>query len=320
MSSPANSMTKYLANVLWNQWAALGVPAATTPSLVLIDLEALLVTTAIHTDTGTDVRLRDGAISWLAARHEYVATARLKHLISRLDDPVDRESVMRLTSQVAENVPRRLTWPKLSRDVQKWIASTSVAPFAHWTPGLLRLRTRAMFGANAKAEAYAYLATVAGSAELAVIEQRTDYSRRQIDDALKSLVDLGWVSRGTVGNRTTYALTDAGRQLVDAPLRWAKIGSKQVDQLPTVDVPSWVDWHERFRLLRLLGHVKTDLDRGSTISAVATLQQASTEFQNLFHPVPEPIQADETMDHAANRVREWIPDAARRLAGEGIVP
>ena len=320
MPSAPTPMRSYLANVLWSQWAALGVPAATSPSLALIDLEALLIATAIHTDIGSDVRLRDGAISWLATRHEYVATARLKRLLERSDYPVDREPVLRLTSQVDANVPRRLTWPKLAQDVQKWVASTTISPFATWTPGLLRLRTRAIFGASAKAEAYAYLATVPGSTELAVIERRTDYSRRQIDDALKSLIDVGWVTRGGAGNRTTYALTDAGRTLVGAPLRWTKIGPRQVDQMPTVDVPSWVDWHQRFELLRMLSDVETDLDLGATVSAVAQLRQAADEFARLFHPVPEPIRAEESIDAAASRVREWIPDAARRIAGEGVIP
>ena len=314
------SITAFIGDVLWSQWAALGVPAAINPSGALIDPEALVIATACYTHEDHDDRIRDGAISWLVRHGEYILTTRLKRLIANIVSPDQRDQVLQLLTEAGSATKRRFAWPMLRELPKAWHASTEIASLDPWSPGLLRIRCRAIFGATAKAEAYAVLATMAGPVDLAVIGQLTGFSRRQVDDGLASLLDVNWVRRSTRGNAYRFELTDAGRVVIGAPIRLVSIGPRDVDLMRVSSAPSWIDWSERFDLLFLLAHAERRMEDGDPLTALAELRHAEHLLRELSLTVPAPLAAGESLDEAVARMEGWLPDASRRVAGVGLLP
>ncbi|MCW2949499.1 MAG: hypothetical protein JWN41_512 [Thermoleophilia bacterium] len=318
MTAKQRTMHDLLGDSLWAQWRELGVPANApgwTP--VLVDIEALAIATARFTDGDVDDRIRDGAITWLVAHWTYVSTPRLTRLLQATDTAY-RGPLERLASQVDELVPRRLGWPKAPRAVPAWRPSTDLTTLDLWAPSCMRLRCRSIFGTSATADAVASLASHAGGVELAVLERDTGFSRARISDGLVSLVDLGWVASFVRGRASTFALTDAGREVLRVPLRYVKIGQRDVDRLPISTSLEWVDWMSRFHLHFTLVEVEKWIDLGDILKAFGILAGYAPQFQELGHPVPE-FERGSALEEFEPVLREWLVRAAARLAGQANV-
>lgn len=308
-----------VGDVLWAQWGALGVPALVEPSSALIDLEALIVATARFTDVHPDDRIRDGAISWLVRRSAYVSAPRMRRLQGRLDAAGD-SAVKTFLADFVSAASSTFSWAKVLDPARAWIASTELAPLPLWGAATLRLRCRALFGSSAKAEAFARLVCSTGLVELAVLERDATYSRSQIDEGLSSLLDLGAVNRTMRGNSKAYGATDLGRQLVDESLRDLVTGPRVVDRLPVSTAATWIDWSSRFELLFALVEVQRLLDAKDVVGAFALLRDQAAAFDELRHPVPEPMQPSDALADVATVIRDWLPHAIERIAGRGLLP
>lgn len=313
-----SSTVNAIGNVLWSQWRSLGVPAATKPAERLIDPEALIIYSAVFTDTYEDDRLRDGAISWCIEHHDLVANARIKKLRTAVTvGPPD--AFARFAHQVTRHV-KRLPWSPTA-EAPEWTPSTNTRlPMLDQDPFLLRVRCRAMFGANARAEAVAFLACVGDWAMLAAIERDTDYSRTQINDALEGLVQARWVTRSQLGNATRYGLTAHARHELTTPMVEHRIGPRPFDAIRTPATPTWIDWQPRFELMWHLADAAAALDAGDLIAAVATLRAQEEPFQFEHMSIPSPIRPDDDPHEYASSLAQFIADAVQTLGGRGILP
>lgn len=307
-----------LMDLLWSQWGAIGVPVGARSSTSLIDLEALLIETAALTDERPDARVRAGAIAWAARYHQFVATPRLKRLLDRRQEQaVDAFKVM--ARQVSDNAGR-LSWP-MSAEAEPWNSSMKVTmPKLDQHTGLLRLRTRGMFGATARGEAIAYLVCMEGPVALAVIERDTLFSRKQLSDALDGLVHANWVMRSTLGNSLRFELSALARLQLRVPMRDLQIAPREFDASPTANAPAWIDWDQRYRLMRLLAAAATALEADDVFAALGDLRNADDELSALSLPAPAPIASGERDEQVRARVVEWIELADARLTGRGVLP
>lgn len=307
-----------LMNLLWSQWGALGVPAAARYSTALLDPEALLIETAVLTHERPESRVRDGAIAWAVRYHDFIATPRLKRLLARRDETA--QAAFGVMSRQVADVVGRLSWP-MAPSAPDWNPIiVAKLPKLDERIGLLRLRTRGLFGANARAEAVAYLACMDGAVDLAVIERDTLFSRKQLSDALDGLVHANWVIRSTRGNALRFELSALARLQLRVPMRELRIGPREFDVARTADAPPWIDWDQRYRLMRVLANAATALEAGSMFTSLASLLQADDEFSALSLPAPASIARGEADEQVIARVAEWIERADTRLTGRGLLP
>lgn len=310
-SSLSERTWESLANTLWSQWRALGVPASARASSALIDPEALLIETAALTHERTDARIRDGAIAWAAQHHELIATARLKRLLDRRDQAAT-DAFKLLARQVAGNAGR-LSWPMIDAAARWTISIEPRLPKLDDHPSLLRLRTRGMFGANARAEAIAYLTCASGPVELAALERDTLYSRKQLSDALNGLVQASWAIRSHRGKSLRFDLPTSVRHQMRTPMRDMQLHSRSLDATAPPVGPRWIDWNERYQLARLLASTANTLESGDTLGAIASARRADEFFTALSLPAPAPIAAHETNDQVKQRTADWIEHATTRV-------
>lgn len=306
-----------VGNVLWGQWRELGVPAAAAPVVRLIDPEALILYTAIFTEAHPDDRLRDGAISWCVRYHQLVSTARLKRLRGLVRIGAD-DAFERFASQVGAHV-KRLPWP--TKDAPSWTPSTKVElPRLDGRQTLLRVRCRAMFGVNAKAEAVAFMASVGDHVMLAAIERHTGYSRTQIADGLSGLEHAGWVYRTTVGNATRYSLAAPARNVLMTPMVEHQVGPMPFDVLRMSSGPTWIDWQSRFELLWHVIDASNALDRGDVLGSLAHLRDLEDEFRAAHMSVPRPLTDASASTEEVEELHEFIRDAVTNVGGRGFLP
>lgn len=308
-----------IAQALWKQWRAVGVHAAAPSGSELIDPEALLIESAISAHQLQDPRIADGAISWAVRHHDLIITARLKTLLNGYDAS-QREAFLMLSRRVADNVGR-LTWPA-AESASPWTPSTDVKlPRLSNHPALLRLRTRALFGANARAEAVAFLTSVgAKGTDLAVIEAATLFSKRYLAIPLQQLVDEGSVERWWLGNRQRFRLSPKALEFLGYPRHELQMQPKsvagtsipQVLSMPTG--PEWVDWRSRFALARVCGRAFAQLrEPTGPVMAMSDIQAHSPEFHRTGLHTPAPLQLNEDPASRRDELEGWLSDAIERL-------
>jgi hypothetical protein len=312
----SSDIHELVVDVLWSQWGALGVPAAAARSTLLVDPEALIVETAWRTRT-SESRVRDGALSWLVRYHPLVTTVRLRSLVRRADAGLARESLI-LCRQVADNGVR-ISWP-MATDAPAWNASTHVElPSLPDRPELLRIRCRALFGSNARAEVTALLATQAGPVGVPVIVARTGYSRRQVVEALLGLERAGWVMRTSVGSSPRHALAGSTRALLGFALQDLRVTDRKVELARQSNAPAWLDWFDRFTLIRLLESAADHIEGDDPVAALLLLRTTADAFLEAGIAVPDVTGSHESSGMLAARIAEWIAGTANRLAGRAAV-
>ena len=177
-----------------------------------------------------------------------------------------------------------------------------------------------MFGANARAEAVAFLACVGDWAMLAAIERDTGYSRTQINDALNGLVQARWVTRGQLGNATRYGLTAHARLELTTPIVEHKVGPRRSDVIRSPAAPTWIDWLPRFELLWHLTEAADALDADDLIGAVAALRAKEESFRVAHMSAPAPLRPDKEPGEYESTLVKFIADGVQNLGGRGILP
>lgn len=219
-----------LLDFAWRQWAQAGVSANVGGTdQWAIDPEALvLFTTGI---ANRDPRLFDEMLDWLALNHKLLSMQRLRNLNSRF--PVDSRLVSAITAWIREPVPARpgnserateMT-PVFSRDVVGFIpkADPAFEEFGFTRPPTIRSRKSAepdsrlpvnlafqlrhLFGPGSRAEVMRVLLTYPnGALDAARVAAEAAYAKRNVNDALMSLVASGAVRATWSGNERQFSV------------------------------------------------------------------------------------------------------------------
>jgi len=281
-TSPAKSsaeLRQSLLDLLWRQWAALGV-AGSAPAEAewCVDIEALLLVTA--SQGRADSRLFDEVLDWLWSNGQWVNVQRLRNIHKRIGLG-DR----RVLAAIADWLSQRSTlskWKPLA--VASAPANAAAEPLFRLKDGrpqpvfgeadpvfrrhgfvrgsikrrklsqqpnprpapALLWKLRALFGVQARCDILLCLLT-RGAGYPADLTRATFYFPRTVEEALKEMAASGLVHMAQPGKKARYWLTPNDWQFLRT---WSK----------PVGFPRWVDWPRLFtvqdRLLGVLGNAE----------------------------------------------------------------
>ncbi|HUG29213.1 MAG TPA: helix-turn-helix domain-containing protein [Candidatus Limnocylindria bacterium] len=193
----------------------------------VVDPEALIALTAELGDA--DARLRDVSTDWCVTYGRYVNGSRLKRVASELGSPGDAIGEYVATVAGAGGP----TWPLATSPRPDYAFRGKARLETSSTRARLRIRLRAAFGVNARADV---LAALLGSPEMGLsvadLARTTRFTRQNIVFAVEALVLAGLVEARAVGSERRFALL--GRTTILPGLR------------PPVPQPDWVS---RFRIV-----------------------------------------------------------------------
>ena len=198
----ADSLRDALLERLAAQWVALGVPVTGPADDTFLDLEALVVATAL---VGRDEpRVYEGALDWCARYGTAVNAARLKVVAGEIGgDPAALAEFAALVAGAGG--PR---WPVAGgRSLPHQQRATMQVPDLR-SPALLAWRLRLAFGVAARADILAVLASSPDQAyPLADLAWLTRSTKRNVAVAVQALATAGVVEVDRVGNQQRIRLT-----------------------------------------------------------------------------------------------------------------
>lgn len=188
-------------NRAWIQWAALGVDATVERDDAVVDPEALIAITA---ELGNaDARLRDLSTDWCVAFGRYINGSRLKQVARELETPADAIGEYAATVQAAGGP----TWPTATRPRADYIRRGKARLDSADSRARLRIRLRAAFGVNARADILAALLAMSprglNAADLARV---TRFTKPNIASALEALLLAGLVTAQPVANERRFTV------------------------------------------------------------------------------------------------------------------
>ena len=302
---PANSSLHFreaLLELLWQQWAALGVAGALKPNADwCVDIEALLLITT--TQGRADPRLFDEMLDWLWSNAEGVNVQRLRNIQKRI--PLGDA---RALAAVADWLSQRSTlskWkplavvaadgPKIpdrffsSKDgsPQPWFGAPDPIFLRHGfvrapikrrelsqppnplSAAMLPWKLRSLFGVQARCEFLLWLLTHE-SGHAADIARGTYYFPRTVEETLKELAASGLVHTARAGREKRYWLKPDDWRFLRT---WTK----------PAGFPCWIDWPRFFTAQERIVTVLNNDD-------LSPLLQAS-ELRRVFEDL-QPVLAD----------------------------
>ena len=204
MPGSTSVLQSALLNRAWIQWVALGVEAVGESDDAVVDPEALIALTAELGDA--DARLRDLSTDWCVAYGRYVNGSRLKQVTRELGTPP--EAIGEYVATVAAAAGP--TWPLATQPRPDYVARGKARLDSDVAPPLLRIRLRAAFGVNARADILAaLLAAPEIGLSVADLARRTRFTKPNVAFAVDALVLAGLLEARSVGNerRLTLART-----------------------------------------------------------------------------------------------------------------
>jgi hypothetical protein len=201
MQRLASALQGALLNRAWTQWAALGVDATVEPDDAVVDPEALITLTAELGDA--DARLRDLSTDWCLGSGRYINGARLKQVVRELGTPAD--AIGRYVATVkAAGGP---TWPMATGPRVDYVRRGKARLDSADSKARLRIRLRAAFGVNARADILAaLLATSPRGLNAADLARVTRFTKPNIASALDALLLSGLVTARPVANERRFAV------------------------------------------------------------------------------------------------------------------
>ena len=267
MLRSGSSLRMALVNRAWSQWIALGVDAVGEAEVSVVDPEALIAVTAELGDT--DARLRDLSTDWCVAFGRYVNGSRLKQVAGELKTP--HASIGEYIATVAS--AGGPTWPMATRPRPNYATRGKARLETAKPQARLRIRLRAAFGVNARADVLAaLLASPHVGQSVADLARRTRFTKPNVASSVDALVLAGLVDAQMVGNERRVTLNTKGPILPG--LR------------PPVFQPDWVT---RFGLsLALLRFVEQDAVSNSLRAIEGRRLVESMTHQMLSEGVPQP--------------------------------
>lgn len=201
MQPSASSLQGALLNRAWIQWAALGVDATVERDDAVVDPEALIALTAELGDA--DARLRDLSTDWCVAYGRYVNGSRLKQVTRELGTA--GEAIGQYVATVA--AAGGPAWPMATRPRPDYVRRGKARMDSAEPRGRLRIRLRAAFGVNARADVLAALLDASpGGLNAADLARVTRFTKPNVASALDALLLAGLVLARPVGNERRFVL------------------------------------------------------------------------------------------------------------------
>lgn len=212
-----HSLRENFLELLWRQWRPLGVASHGSETARPIDLEALILATAMA--AGQDSRLWDSTLQWLSRSREWVNWARLKRMATPFTRPdvwlrqpliadgcwgqvvaaLDPVAGKRLPAENVRKADRVLTPPRLRK------------------PPLLQLLLRGIFGVNARAELILFL-LAAGKGNSNQIARESHYDQKNIYVILERWAEAGFVDKEKLGKQNLYSLKPGIKSFLPAAI------------------------------------------------------------------------------------------------------
>lgn len=294
MATSTNSTLRTaLLSRVWAQWIALGVEAVGTKDSSVVDPEALIAVTAELGDM--DARLRDASTDWCVAFGRYVNGSRLKQVVREMGTAADSigEYVATVT---AAGGP---AWPMATRARADYKPRGRARMDSATSPARLRIRLRAAFGVNARADVLAALLSEPRTGlSVSDLARRTRFTKPNVAFAVDALVLAGLAQARLVGNERRLLLAERGEIL--AGLR------------PGMVQHDWVTWFEvALRVLRFAEQMDEMSAVVRSIEARAVVQQLIDGIRREELPLPDLDAQGEEFAPAFDR---WVIALSRDLA------
>lgn len=295
-SSNSVSLRQALLSRAWAQWIALGVDAVGEADTAVVDPEALIALTAELGDA--DARLRDVSTDWCVTYGRYVNGSRLRQVSRELGTP--SESVGEYVATIASAGGPR--WPMATRPRPDYVPRGKARLESVESLPRLRIRLRAAFGVNARADVLAaLLAEPASGLSVADLARRTRFSKPNVAFAVDALLLAGLLEARSIGNERRVLL--AGRGELLPRLRRG------------VEQPDWV---ARFRVgLEAIRF----LDQGDGMSSTVRSVEARSVVQRLLASIqserlPRP-NLDTLGENFGQAFDHWVGELSQSLAAVG---
>jgi hypothetical protein len=179
---------------------ALGVEAGQEDDQTVVDPEALVALTA---EIGAaDVRLLDVSTDWCVAYGNYINGSRLKRVASEIQSPTDLLGTFAATVSAAGG-PRwsMATQPRPDYVYRRKARLETAEPRAR-----LRIRLRAAFGVNARADILAALLARPSDVRIADLARTTRFTKENVTMAVDALQLAGLLSVKSVANERRVSL------------------------------------------------------------------------------------------------------------------
>ncbi len=207
LRSPS-ALQSALLNRAWIQWIALGVDAVGERDDAVVDPEALIALTAELGDA--DSRLRDLSTDWCVTYGRYVNGSRLKQVVHELRTP--QEAIGEYVATVtAAGGP---AWPMATQPRADYARRNKARIDSALPQARLRIRLRAAFGVNARADVLAaLLASFPGGLSVADLARQTRFTKPNVASAVDALLLAGLLTARTAGNERRIFLTSKGAVL-----------------------------------------------------------------------------------------------------------
>ena len=208
MHRSSSALQSALLNRAWIQWIALGVDAVGERDDAVVDPEALIALTAELGDA--DARLRDVSTDWCVDYGRYVNGSRLKQVARELGTPP--EAVGEYVATVA--AAGGPAWPMATQPRPGYTARGKARLDSALPRPRLRIRLRAAFGVNARADVLAALLEgPKNGLSVADLARKTRFTKPNVAFAVDALVLAGLLEARAVGNERRVTLTRAGEIL-----------------------------------------------------------------------------------------------------------
>lgn len=201
MVSSGSAVQGALLDRAWIQWAALGVDATAEPDDAVVDPESLIALTAELGDV--DARLRDLSTDWCVAYGRYVNGSRLKQVCRELGTPGDAIGEY-VATVAASGGP---SWPLATQPRPGYQRRGKARMDTATSLARLRIRLRAAFGVNARADILAALLDASPhDLTAADLARATRFTKPNVASALDALILAGLVVARPVANERRVGL------------------------------------------------------------------------------------------------------------------
>ncbi|MBF6604548.1 MAG: helix-turn-helix transcriptional regulator [Chloroflexi bacterium] len=208
MAGSTSTLQSALLNRAWIQWIALGVDAVGESDDAVVDPEALIALTAELGDA--DARLRDVSTDWCVAYGRYVNGSRLKQVARELKTPP--EAIGEYVATVA--AAGGPAWPMATQPRPGYSSRGKARLESARSQSRLRIRLRAAFGVNARADVLAaLLAAPQIGLSVADLARKTRFTKPNVAFAVDALMLAGLLEARTVGNERRLVPTKPGEIL-----------------------------------------------------------------------------------------------------------
>lgn len=294
--STSLSLRKALLSRAWAQWIALGVDAVGEADTAVVDPEAIVALTAELGDV--DARLRDVSTDWCSTYGRYVNGSRLRQVARELGTPP--EAIGEYVATVA--AAGGPAWPMATRPRADYKPRGKARLESAASLPRLRIRLRAAFGVNARADVLAALLAERGTGlSVADLARRTRFTKPNVAFAVDALVLAGLLETRAVGNERRVVL--AGRGELLPGLR------------PGVEQPDWV---ARFRVAL---EVVRFADQGGGMSPTVRSVEARSVVERLLASIqseglPRP-DLDTPGQQFGRAFDQWVGELSQSLAAVG---